>query len=161
MAISMATVLKDNLIIEDRWRRINDDADMEACISSGKRHHLLLPLAMWVTHREHLEQEEHRVGVWLDPGDALDDLLPQISNIPLVAIHFPRFTDGRGYSLACLLRQRHGFAGELRATGDILRDQIYILHRCGFNAFCLRTDQPMKEALAALRDYSWQPFVGR
>jgi uncharacterized protein (DUF934 family) len=81
--------------------------------------------------------------------------------LPVVAIHFPTFTDGRGYSLARLLRQRHGFGGDLRATGDVLRDQIYLLHKCGFSSFALREDQDPEEALAALRDYSWTPVVER
>ena len=74
---------------------------------------------------------------------------------PLVAVHFDHFTDGRGYSLARLIRQRYRFVGELRATGDVLRDQLYFLHQCGFDAFALRNDQLVAEALSGARDYSW------
>ena len=69
-------------------------------------------------------------------------------------MHFPAFTDGRGYSTARLLRQRYGFAGELRAFGDILRDQLFELARCGFDSFVLRDDQDADDALRAFDDFS-------
>ena len=73
----------------------------------------------------------------------------------------PACADGRGYSLARLLRTRHGYTGELRAVGDVLRDQLYFLQGCGFDAFQLRADQCPEEALAAFQDYSWAPLSGR
>jgi len=79
----------------------------------------------------------------------------------VIAIQFPVFTDGRDYSLARLLRGRHGYGGELRAVGDVLRDQIYVLLRCGFDAFSPRVDQSLEEALAALGGYVWVPVTGR
>ena len=88
-------------------------------------------------------------------------MLPWLADIPLIAIRFPVFTDGRGYSLARLLRTRHGYTGELRAVGDVLRDQLYFLQGCGFDAFQLRADQCPEEALAAFQDYSWAPLSGR
>ena len=69
-------------------------------------------------------------------------------------MHFPAFTDGRGYSTARLLRQRYGFKGELRAFGDILHDQLYELGRCGFDSFALREDQDPVEALRAFDEFS-------
>jgi uncharacterized protein (DUF934 family) len=83
--------------------------------------------------------------VWLGPDDDVAPLLPWLATLPLIAIRFPVFTDGRGYSLARLLRGRHGYAGELRAVGDVLRDQLYFLQRCGFDSFALRADQPPEE----------------
>ena len=100
-------------------------------------------------------------GVWLGPDDDVAPLLPWLATLPLIAIRFPVFTDGRGYSLARLLRGRHGYAGELRAVGDVLRDQLYFLQRCGFDSFALRADQPPEEALAAFHDYSWAPLSAR
>jgi uncharacterized protein (DUF934 family) len=78
-------------------------------------------------------------------------------------VRFASFTDGRGYSLARMLRERYGYRGELRAIGDVLRDQIYYLSRCGFDAFALRADQKPEQALAALDDFSeaYQTSVDR
>jgi uncharacterized protein (DUF934 family) len=72
----------------------------------------------------------------------------------MVAVHFPKFNDGRGYSSARLLRERLGFAGELRAVGDVLRDQLFLLARCGFDSFALRADQDPASALSAFKDFS-------
>jgi uncharacterized protein (DUF934 family) len=75
-------------------------------------------------------------------------------NFELVAVHFPKFTDGRGYSTARLLHERLGWQGELRAMGDVLRDQLFLMARCGFDSFALRDDQDPQAALSAFRDFS-------
>ena len=84
-----------------------------------------------------------------------------VQTLPIIAVQFPVFTDGRGYSHGKMLRDRLGYTGELRATGDVLRDQIYFLSRCGFSSFALRSDQNPEESLTALNDFSWVPLVGR
>lgn len=76
-----------------------------------------------------------RTGVRLPSDRGLDPVLPALPRLALVAIEFPKHTDGRGYSLARLLRERHGFAGEIRAVGNVLRDNLLFMHRCGFDAF--------------------------
>lgn len=145
-------------LIEDRWQWVDtDEALVAARLEAGGR--FILPLDFWCAHRNTLDAA--RAGVWLGPDDELAPLLPWLATIPLIAIRFPVFTDGRGYSLARLLRGRHGYAGELRAVGDVLRDQLYFLQRCGFDAFQLRADQPAEEALAAFLDYRWVPLSGR
>jgi uncharacterized protein (DUF934 family) len=76
-----------------------------------------------------------RTGVRLPNDRGLDPVVPLLPRLSLIAIEFPKFGDGRGYSLARLLRERHGYRGELRAVGNVLRDQLLYLHRCGFDAF--------------------------
>jgi uncharacterized protein (DUF934 family) len=154
----MARIIKDGRIIEDPWQWIAADAAFTPERLAGGEC-LLLPLAQWLAHREVCDRTH--TGVWLAPDDPIDALLPWLAELPVIAIHFPVFTDGRGYSLARLLRARHGYTGELRAVGDVLRDQVYFLHRCGFNALHLRDDQSVEEALAAFRDYDWVPVTGR
>jgi uncharacterized protein (DUF934 family) len=101
--------------------------------------------------------------VWLAPGDDPATLADDVGQLPLIAVDFPKFTDGRGYSTARLLREKYGYAGELRAIGDILRDQLYYLHACGFNAFAVRADRDLADALKGLGDFSdnYQTTVGR
>ncbi len=156
----MARIIKNGEIVVDPWCLLAPESEALASVTVIKPQ-LLLPLARWVQERDLLEKTGYTVGVWLAPDDAPEALLPRLAQIPVIAIQFPSFTDGRGYSLARLLRQRYGFRGELRAFGDILRDQIYFLHQCGFNVFCLRPDQDIESALAALQDYSWSPVAGR
>lgn len=154
-----AVILRDGEIFADSWQLIAADAGAETLaerLAAGGP--LLLPLPLWQAHRTDLEPQ--RAGVLLVGEDGLDALLPWLDDIPLIAIHFPVFTDGRGYSLARLLRSRHGYRGELRAVGDVLRDQLYFLHRCGFDSFALRADQAVDEARAAFADYSWAPLGG-
>jgi uncharacterized protein (DUF934 family) len=158
MEKSMPRIIKDGRISDDPWHWVPADESLAPECLAGDEH-LLLPLPLWLAHRQ--GRDRTRTGVWLAPDDPVDALLPWLAELPLIAIHFPVFTDGRGYSLARLLRGRHGYGGELRAVGDVLRDQIYFLHRCGFNAFGLRADQPLDEALAAFSDYAWVPVTGR
>ena len=92
-------------------------------------------------------------SVVLSPTDDPTQLAPHFDALALIAIEFPKFTDGRGYSLAALLR-RLGFKGELRAIGDVLADQLFMLKRVGFTSFALRADQDAAAAAAALTTYS-------
>ncbi len=98
-----------------------------------------------------LEASEGRntsLGVLLQPGDDVTRLAPHLHRIALVAVAFPAYTDGRGYSMASLLRTRLGFAGELRAVGDVLLDQIPYMLRCGFTSVSV-THVPTRARLAA------------
>ena len=126
---------------------------------------VIVPLAVWQAQRDtlRLRAEKGEVGVWLageaDPGVLVDDL----QDLQLVAVHFPKFADGRGYSIATLLRTRHGYGGELRAIGDVLRDQFFFLLRCGFSVLQPREGKysaaQLEAALASLRDFS-EPYQG-
>lgn len=153
----MTRLIRNGALVEDVWHRPADEAELVANLARGVPS--LLPLARWQAHRE--AALAARAGVELGPADDPQALLTWLPDIPLIAIHFPLFTDGRGYSLARLLRHRHGYAGELRAVGDVLRDQLYFLQRCGFDAFQLRADQLPEAALAAFRDYAWTPLGAR
>jgi uncharacterized protein (DUF934 family) len=90
----------------------------------------------------------------LEPHDDPASLAPRIDRLALVEINFPAFTDGRGYSIARLLRERYGYRGELRAVGDVQRDQLFYLARCGFDSFLLREGEDPQQALRALSDFS-------
>jgi uncharacterized protein (DUF934 family) len=118
---------------------------------------------MWRDARERLIGRDGGVGVWLagddDPAHVSDDL----GHLSVIAVHFASFTDGRGYSIGRLLRERYGWRGELRAIGDVQRDQIYYLSRCGFDAFDLRSGEDIDVALKAFGDFSeaYQTSVDR
>jgi len=90
----------------------------------------------------------------LEPADDPAAFADRLAGVARVEVNFPKFSDGRGYSIARLLRERYGYRGELRAVGDVQRDQLYYLSRVGFDAFQLREGEDAREALAALRDFS-------
>jgi len=141
----MARLIKRRRLADDHWQVIQADDAMPA---NGD---VLVPLSVWQARPPNLLQRNGSTGVWLGPTDDPADVEPFPD---LVAVHFPVFTDGRGYSTARLLRQRYGFTGELRAIGDVLRDQLYELARCGFDSFLLRDDQDAQLALRAFDDFS-------
>ena len=92
--------------------------------------------------------------VVLEPNDDPARLAGSLAGIGVIAVNFPKFGDGRGYSIARLLRERHGYRGELRAVGEVGRDHLYFMAQCGFDAFELRAGENAEEALAAFRDFS-------
>jgi len=102
-----------------------------------------------------------RVSVRLEPADDEADLLPYLGQLPLIDVHFPKSAEGRGYTQGRMLRERHGYTGELRATGAVFIDQIYLLARCGFDAFELAEGQDPEAIIAELHRFSvaYQPMV--
>jgi phosphoadenosine phosphosulfate reductase len=128
--------------VADRWRRVGDD---EALPESGP---ILVSLARWLEDiRGRNERGGRRIGVEVMPDDRIEDIVPHLDRISMIALNFPAFTDGRAYSNARLLRERHGYDREIRATGDILLDQIPFMLRCGFSAFAI-SHGPTRRALA-------------
>ena len=154
-----ALINLQGIVATDSWKMVSDDEALHAAIGLPEQH-LILPIPLWQTNGEALAEQGHKVGVWLWPDDDPEALISIVQTLPIIAVHFPLFTDGRGYSHGKMLRDRLGYSGELRATGDVLRDQIYFLSRCGFSSFALRADQHPEECLTALNDFSWAPLVG-
>ena len=144
----MAQLLKEGLVIEDSWQTI--DSDTETLPTTGE---LLLTLDQWQQFAPQLPQHSGNIGILLDTDTELEDIPSQCLELPLITISFSKFADGRGFSLARLLRERHNYQGELRATGDILRDQLYLLKSCGFNSFQI-AGIDLAEAANSLQDFS-------
>jgi uncharacterized protein (DUF934 family) len=92
--------------------------------------------------------------VRLEPGDDPAAVAARLPGAAWVEVNFPKFGDGRGYSIARLLRERHGYRGELRAVGQVTRDNLYFMERCGFDAFLLRDGEDPREALRGFEDFS-------
>lgn len=139
-------LIKDRQIIDDAWTLVRD---AEAGAPAGPA---ILPLALWKTLRDSRAAAD--TGVWLAPADDPAELAGAVAELPVIAVDFPQLADGRGYSIGRLLRERYGFAGELRAIGDVLRDQLYPLEQVGFNAFSLREDRDPAKDIAGLHDFS-------
>lgn len=123
-------IIRHHQWVEDSWLRLEPEAPLP---DSGD---YLLELAQWNGLPEAVERAG-RCGLWLRPDDHPRDIR-RLGALELIAIEFPSFMDGRGYSLARLLRQRHGYMGELRAVGEILRDQLLYLSRVGFDSFAIQ-----------------------
>jgi uncharacterized protein (DUF934 family) len=131
----------------DPWRALESEGTDAAAFEPAA--HLLLDLAQWKAAREHWPAGLP-VGVTLANDAALDAVAADLARLDLVALQFPKFTDGRAYSQARLLRARHRYAGALRATGEVLVDMLPLLQRTGFDAVVLRADQSRAAAERAL-----------
>ena len=125
---------------------------------------IVVPLSVWVARKAELIDRfaKGELGVWLDTHELLETLVesqPDLNAFPLIAVHVERFADGRIFSIGNLLRTRYGYKNELRAFGDVLRDQLFFLKRCGYDSYLIRADRSAEDALASLKDFS-QPYQG-
>jgi len=145
----MPQLIKDDALADDPWTLLPEAYSLTDLPDHGP---VIVPLALWLAERGVL-RARGAVGVLLAPDNDPADLGGDLATLPVIAIDFPQFTDGRGYSTARLLRERHRYAGELRAVGDVLRDQLYAMRECGFDAFVVREDRDAGDALAGLREF--------
>lgn len=115
---------------------------------------ILVDPARWVSQGETLRARADKVGVLLQPDDDVLTLEGTVEGLAIVAVAFPKFTDGRGYSSARLLRDRLGYTGELRAVGHVLPDQVFYMRRVGFDALELADGKSAETAIAQLETFS-------
>jgi len=157
----MAVIIRQSQVVADNWLLLK--AAPEASIAIPPDGDVIVPLAVWRAQRDALTARAGKLGVWLDSHEDPALIASDLSHFALVAVNFPQFADGRGYSIAHLLRERYGWRGELRAIGDVLRDQLFYLAQCGFDAFELRAGQDAQAALSAFGDFSeaYQTSVAR
>jgi len=147
----MQRIIKNNEVIDETWHLLPKDASFDEISNCDD---LIVPLALWREHGHALKARDGGLGVWLDSAEEAEEIGDDVASFQVIALNFPAFTDGRSYSNARLLRDRYGYKGELRAIGDVLRDQLFYLHRCGFDAFAIRPDKDPYEALQGLKDFS-------
>ena len=99
-------------------------------------------------------EDRDDIGVWLDSHDEPEILAGVVNELPVIAVNFPKFSDGRGYSIARLLRERLSYRNELRAVGDVLLDQLQFMKRCGFDTYVLRADKDINKAARCLNFFT-------
>jgi uncharacterized protein (DUF934 family) len=143
-------VIKDNQVIDDGWVRIATVEPGQA-VPEGD---LILPYRYWKANREVLAGRTGKTAVCLDGDDRVQDIAGDLDRFELIALEFPKFRDGRCYSHARLLRDRYHYKGDIRAVGDVLRDQLFFMKRCGISSFYLRDDKDINAALAAFQDFT-------
>ena len=146
-------IIKGREVVEDDWSvlRLEEGQSAEAVeVPAGKT---IVPLPVWQA-QHHALSTRADIGVWLAPDERADAIKADLDKFGVVAIDFPKFTDGRGYSIAFNLRKRLHYTGELRAIGDVLRDQLFSMHRVGFDAYATRPDRSIHDALKGLTVFS-------
>ena len=138
-------LLRNGTIVDDPWQGANAGT--------------VIDLATWQEDRVALLARNTPLALTLGPADRVDSLVADVHRFTMIALDFPAFTDGRPYSTARLLRERFGYRGELRATGDVQRDQMSFMERCGFDAFQVATEGAVEDYATAMSEISvsYQP----
>ena len=147
-------------IVEDTWTSIDASEALHEIPADTA---ILVPLALWKAERDALLARTAPLGVRLEANEQPADIAGDLARLDLIAIDFPKFTDGRGYSIARVLRERYRYAGKVRAVGDVLRDQLFYMLRCGFDSFAMKHEALIDDALCAYRVFSegYQSSVDR
>lgn len=136
-------IIKDKAIVEDSWVHYSGEGDLP----DGD---IIVSLDVW----QETDLSGRNVGLLLQPDQHPKDISADLDKFDLIAINFPSFNDGRGYSYAKILRDRLGYKKEIRAVGDVMRDQIFYLQRCGFTSYEVKTGKDIDDALKAFEDFS-------
>jgi uncharacterized protein (DUF934 family) len=149
-----AQIIKGREVVADDWsvlRLAEGEAPETVEVPAGK---IIVPFKVWQAQREALLARAGQLGLWFASDELAQTARDDLGKFAVIAVDFPKFTDGRGYSIAFNLRKRLGYTGELRAIGDVLRDQLFQMHRCGFDAYATRQDRSIHDALKGLTVFS-------
>lgn len=147
-------IIKNREIVNDTWQHLSDDDNLP-----DSSVNIIVTVERWRKDRKALLARDGELGVTIGGGVSVDEIVADLEHFQLVAVRFPEFKDGRGYSYARLLRERYGFKGEIRAIGNVLRDQLFYMGRCGINAFEVQEDRDIQDALKAFYEFTvrYQP----
>ena len=144
------TLVRDRDVIDSPWPSTETDGEVP-----------VLSVADWTARRDELRGSNAPLGVRLASDQGADLIADDVDRFTVIELEFPTFKDGRAYSTARLLRERHGFCGELRAVGNVLRDQLSFMHRCGFNAFEVDGEDAAGKLRTALQELgAWYQWTG-
>src|SRR5690606_31611549 len=158
----MPKLIKNRQIVDDAWIVVKDVAELED-LGRLDGQDLIVPLPWWLENRATITQRKGRTGVWLNSHELPEAIKDDIPTLEIIALNFPLFSDGRAYSSARELRTVMHYPRELRAIGDVLRDQLFYMARCGFDSFAMREDQNLEFSLKAFDDFheGYQSSVDR
>ena len=146
----MPDMIRDGKICPDQWTFVPKQPVDDMPLPQGAiLMHVNAALAL-----QDVLAERNDVGLWFDADDDVTQLTLDVNRYPVIGVYFPDFMDGRGFSTGRLLRDRLHYRGELRAIGHFVRDQLFYLKRCGFNAFCFAEEENLTAAIQSLHDLS-------
>ncbi|MDG2141580.1 MAG: DUF934 domain-containing protein [Gammaproteobacteria bacterium] len=148
----MQNLIKNNELITDTWEILEKSSGPDA-LAASSTNSIMVPLNLWKLYRNEAEAYSGNIAIWLDSDEFISEIKSEIDEFSVIALNFPVFSDGRSYTTARELRQTLNYEGEIRAIGDVLRDQIFYMSRCGFDSFLLRPDQDAQACIDAFRDF--------
>lgn len=143
----MARIIKNGDVVSDDWTTLElaeGQAPEAVALPAGK---VIYPLPVWQARKAEILALGRPIGLLLQPADRVEDIAADVSVFSVIAVAFPKFVDGRGFSTASLLRQRYGYQGELRAVGDVVHDALFFMKRVGFDAYALKEGKSPEYAI--------------
>lgn len=143
-------IIKDKKVIDDEWYVVRE-LDDSAPVPEGKA---ILPFSYWQANRDELLKQDTAHAVWIDGDIETGELAGDLECFSIIGLDFPAFKDGRSYSHARLLRDRYAYQGDLRAIGNVLRDQLFFMQRCGIDSFEVAEGQDAEAALKGFEDFT-------
>lgn len=150
-------LIKNGEIADDSWTYAGDE---DPLADAGP---VIVSLERWKAERDTLLARNAPIGVLLASDQSPEDIAEDMDRLDVIALEFPTFTDGRAYSSARMLREQFDYQGEIRAVGNVLRDQYLFMHRCGFDAFEVEDETALEDWHEAIREFSevYQPAMDR
>ena len=145
----MAQLIKHGTAAVDTWTTLElaEGETLETvALPAGD---VIFPLAVWLARKDEIISCHKRIGLLMQPDERVEDIAADLDYFIVIAVNFPKFVDGRGYSTASLLRQRYKYQGELRAVGDVLHDQLFYMQRVGFDSYALKDGKNVAVAIEA------------
>ncbi|KXB32574.1 oxidoreductase [Dechloromonas denitrificans] len=145
----MAQLIKNDTLAVDTWKTLElaeGETPETVALPAGD---IIFPLAVWQARKTEIISCHKRIGLLIQPDELIEDVAGDLEYFIVIAVNFPKFVDGRGYSTASLLRQRYRYEGELRAVGDVLHDQLFFMRRVGFDSYALKDGKNAVYALEA------------
>lgn len=143
----MAQLIKNRTATLDTWKTLElvEGETLENVeLPTGD---VIFPLAVWQARKAEIISCHKRIGLLIQSNERIEDVADDLDYFVIIAINFPKFVDGRGYSTAALLRQRYHYQGEIRAVGDVLHDQLFYMQRVGFDSYALKDGKDVVYAL--------------
>jgi uncharacterized protein (DUF934 family) len=152
----MPIVINNHQVIDDEWVDLTIDSNSLRPENDLK---VIVGLGRLRNKFDQLKTKSQALAVILSETDSVDDILPFLNHLQMVVLQFKVFADGRAFSQSTLLRDRHGYKGHIRAVGDVIRDQLSFMQRCGFSQFQLAENEDVNQAIHAFSDFSnsYQP----
>ena len=149
----MPKLIRNGTLESDRWTILKEATGPDV-LQATLNKSFVVPLKFWKTYSQEITEYCGETAIWLESDETVQDIGSELHNFPLIALNFPSFTDGRSYTNARELREHFHYKGEIRAIGEVLRDQLFYMSRCGFDAFAIRHDQNPEACLKAFSDFS-------
>ena len=145
----MAQLIKQGTAAVDTWKTLEiaeGETPESVALPTGD---VIFPFAVWQARKTEIISCHKRIGLLIQPDERVEDIAADLDYFIVIAVNFPKFVDGRGYSTASLLRQRYKYQGELRAVGDVLHDQLFYMQRVGFDSYALKDGKNVAVAIEA------------